>query len=146
MREPRPAVAVDAAILISILLGRSRGALLEAAGRRSLLTTGRVVEEVRRRLSLGMNRPELLEALDGLVAEMIVVPVDDVADTIDEAERSLLEAVASRNGSTRDAHVLALAWLADADIWTFDRDFAGTGVASWSTPNLMRALAVSTSR
>jgi len=93
-----------------------------------------------------MNRPELLEALDGLVAEMIVVPVDDVADTIDEAERSLLEAVASRNGSTRDAHVLALAWLADADIWTFDRDFAGTGVASWSTPNLMRALAVSTSR
>jgi hypothetical protein len=22
--------------------------------------------------------------------------------------------------------------------WTTDRDFAGTGVASWSTPNLMR--------
>ena len=29
----------------------------------------------------------------------------------------------------------------EADIWTIDRDFAGTGVASWSTPNLMRGLA-----
>jgi hypothetical protein len=39
------------------------------------------------------------------------------------------------------SHVLALAWTADADIWTTDRDFAGAGVATWSTPNLMRALA-----
>jgi predicted nucleic acid-binding protein len=41
----------------------------------------------------------------------------------------------------RDAHVLALAWSAGADIWSADRDFAGTGVASWSTLNLVRALA-----
>jgi len=53
----------------------------------------------------------------------------------------LRDAVASRNGSVRDAHVLALAWSVDGDIWTTDRDFAGTGVASWSTPNLMRGLA-----
>ena len=56
------------------------------------------------------------------------------------AKLALRDAVASRNGSTRDAHVLALAWSADADIWTTDRDFAGTGVATWSTPNLMRSL------
>jgi predicted nucleic acid-binding protein len=49
--------------------------------------------------------------------------------------------VANRNGSTRDAHVLALASSVDADTWTTDRDFAGTGVATWSTPNLMRRLA-----
>jgi hypothetical protein len=35
---------------------------------------------------------------------------------------------------------LALAWSVEADVWTTDRDFAGTGIASWSTPNLMRAL------
>jgi hypothetical protein len=29
----------------------------------------------------------------------------------------------------------------EADIWTTDRDFAGTGVATWSTSNLMRGLA-----
>jgi predicted nucleic acid-binding protein len=38
--------------------------------------------------------------------------------------------------------LLALAWSLDADIWTTDRDFAGTGVASWSTPNLIRELAL----
>jgi len=48
--------------------------------------------------------------------------------------------VASRNGAIDDAPVLALAWSLDADVWTTDRDFAGTGVASWSTPNLIRAL------
>jgi hypothetical protein len=25
-------------------------------------------------------------------------------------------------------------------VWTTDRDFAGTGVESWSTPNLIRGL------
>jgi hypothetical protein len=37
-----------------------------------------------------------------------------------------------------------LAWSTDADIWTTDRDFAGTGVATWSTPNLVRALIAGT--
>jgi hypothetical protein len=32
----------------------------------------------------------------------------------------------------------------DADVWTTDRDFAGAGVATWSTPNLMRAFAEAT--
>ena len=40
----------------------------------------------------------------------------------------------------RMPRVLALAWSADADVWTTDRDFAGTGIATWSTANLMRAL------
>ncbi|WP_156295705.1 PIN domain-containing protein [Methylobacterium aquaticum] len=50
------------------------------------------------------------------------------------------DAVASRNGSTSDAHVLACAWLLDADTWSRDRDVAGTGWPSWSTANLRRAL------
>jgi hypothetical protein len=50
-------------------------------------------------------------------------------------------APASRNGSSSDAHVLALAWLAEADIWSHDRDFAGTGWPSWSSANLRAALA-----
>ncbi|MET0546147.1 MAG: hypothetical protein ABWZ40_07540 [Caulobacterales bacterium] len=41
-----------------------------------------------------------------------------------------------------DAHIIALAWTADADVWSTDRDFAGTG-SCWSAPNLMRALAES---
>ena len=75
---------------------------------------------------------------------MTVVPVAALASLLTDAEVALQEAVPSRNGSTRDAHVLALARSLEADIWSADRDFAGTGVASWSTPNLMRALANAT--
>ena len=74
---------------------------------------------------------------------MTVVPVAALVDLIERCALALEEAVPSRNGSTRDAHVLALAWCLDADIWTTDRDFAGTGVATWSTPNLMRGFAAS---
>ena len=88
-----------------------------------------------------MKQPELLEIVDGLVAEMTVVPVAALMPLLEQSEMALKEAVPSRNGSVRDAHVLALAWSVDADIWTSDRDFAGTGVATWSTPNLMRGFA-----
>jgi predicted nucleic acid-binding protein len=47
-----------------------------------------------------------------------------------ESEIALRDTAASRNGAIRDAHVLALARCVEADVWTTDRDFAGTGVAS----------------
>ena len=88
-----------------------------------------------------MKRPELLEIVDGLAGEMTVVPVAALLPLLKQSEIALTEAVQSRNGSARDAHMLALAWSLDADIWTTDRDFAGTGVATWSTPNLIRGFA-----
>lgn len=60
---------------------------------------------------------------------------------IAEATDTLRNAVASRNGSMSDAHILALAWTYEADIWSHDRDFAGTGWPSWSNANLAAALA-----
>jgi predicted nucleic acid-binding protein len=107
----------------------------------ALVTTDRVVREARRRLVLGLKRPELLEVLDDLATVLTVVPVAALEPLLAPCEAALWDAVASRNGSTRDAHVLALAWSAEAGVWTTDRDFAGTGVATWSTPNLMRRLA-----
>jgi predicted nucleic acid-binding protein len=73
---------------------------------------------------------------------MTVVPVAALTAFLSEAAVALTDAVAGRNGSNDDAHLLALAWSVDADIWTTDRDFAGAGVASWSTPNLIRGLAL----
>lgn len=99
----------------------------------------RVLEESSRRIALGMKRPELLPVLLSLSEVIEIVPVAALSN-LDSAHRALREGVASGNGSTDDAHVLALAWNTDADIWSTDRDFAGTGVASWSTPNLLRAL------
>ena len=134
-------LVVDAAILLAAARGRSSGALLEASSSVVLVTTDRAIEEARRRIELGMKQPELLPVLDRLASVIAIIPTEDLTSLIPAAETELRDAVASRNGSIRDAHVLALAWQADADIWTTDRDFAGTGVSTWSTPNLMRALA-----
>jgi len=76
-----------------------------------------------------------------LADELTIVPVAALAPILASSEAALRDAVPSRNGSTRDADVLALAGSVEADVWTTDRDFAGAGIASWSTPNLMRALA-----
>lgn len=90
-----------------------------------------------------MKRPDLLVVLDTLLESITVVRDADIESNLADSQWSLREAVASRNGSVKDAHILALAWAADADIWSTDRDFAGTGVATWSTPNLVRGLAMS---
>jgi hypothetical protein len=132
---------IDAPVLISAVFGRSGGAIIEAQRTAVLITTDRAVEEARRRIELGLKRPELLEVLDGLAQSFVIVPIASLEPYQAACELSLRDAVASRNGSIRDAHVLALAWSVDGDVWTTDRDFAATGVATWSTPNLMRALA-----
>ena len=135
-------LVVDVAILIAAARGRSSGAVLDAARAAVLVTTDRAIAETRRRIDLGLKRPELQPIVDALVAEMTVVPVAALTAFLSEAAVALTDAVASRNGSSDDAHLLALAWSVDADIWTTDRDFAGAGVASWSTPNLIRGLAL----
>lgn len=141
MKAPASALVVDAAILIAAARGRSSGAVLAAARAAALATTDRAVVETRRRIDLGLKRPELHPIVDALVAQMTVVPVAALSSLLPQAAITLTDAVASRNGSIGDAHLLALAWSVDADLWTTDRDFAGAGVASWSTPNLIRGLA-----
>ncbi len=140
MKPPASTLVLDTAILISAVLGRSAGAIMLAQQASVLVTTDRVVREARRRLELGLQRPELLPLIDDLAPAITVVPVAALEPIMPRCEQTLREVVASRNGSIRDAHVLALAWSVEGDIWTTDRDFAGTGVPTWSTSNLMRGL------
>ena len=140
MRRPSTTLVVDAAILVAAVRGRSSGALLTAAREVILVTTDRVVHEARRRIALGLKRPDLLGVLDDLTELLTIVPIAALQPIMTRCEETLRDAVPRRNGSVRDAHVLALAWSVEADVWTTDRDFAGTGVATWSTPNLMRGL------
>lgn len=140
MRMPKSALVVDAAVLIAAALGRNAGAVATAAQARDLVVTERSLAEAHRRVELGLKLPNVLPALARIGQSMTIVPLSDFEGGIDRAEAVLRDAVASQNGSSRDAHILACAWTADADIWSFDRDFAGSGVASWSTANLMRAL------
>lgn len=140
MKAAPKIVVVDAAILISALMGRSGGVLEEAGRQIVLATTDRALQDAERRVALGLRRPELLTALDELAAEISVISVESVLPLISPAEAALRDAVPSRNGAVSDAHILALAWDLDAEIWSHDRDFGGTGVASWSTINLVTAL------
>jgi predicted nucleic acid-binding protein len=133
---------VDAAILISTALGSSAFVIPTVADRRSLITTARAVDEGVRRLILGMRRPDLAHVLLDLTSNLTVVAAEELDPLALDAVEVLRDAPQSRNGSTTDAHILSLAWQANAEIWTHDRDFAGTGVASWSTVNLLRALAL----
>jgi len=141
MKPPSATLVLDAAILISTVLGRSAGALLFTRQACALVTTDRVLAEARRRVALGLKRPELLALIDDLAEAITVVPTVALEPIMADCEEALRDAVASRNGYVRDAHVLALARSVEGDIWTTDRDFAGAGVATWSTPNLMRGLA-----
>jgi len=134
-------VVVDAAILISALMGRSAGVIAEAGRHAVLVTTDRALEEAERRIVLGLRRPELLTGLEELTTEISVVSVESISSLVDRARAVLRDAVPSRNGAVSDAHIVALAWDVDAEIWSHDRDFGGTGVASWSTVNLTRAFA-----
>ena len=141
MRKPSTTIVVDAAILVAAVRGRSSGAILTTAKSANLVTTDRVVQEARRRIELGLMRPELLDILDDLAKVFTIVPIAALETLLPQCEETLRNAVPSRNGSVRDAHVLALAWSVEADVWTTDSDLAGTGIATWSTPNLMRGLA-----
>jgi predicted nucleic acid-binding protein len=145
VKRPSKALVLDAAVLVAAVRGRSSGAILEASRTIALITTERVVQEARRRIELGLKRPDLVAVLDSLLEEVTVVAMHSLKPLIVESETALRNAPASRNGSIKDAHVHALAWSIDADIWTSDRDFAGAGVATWSTPNLLRGLAAAVS-
>lgn len=141
MKPPAACLVVDTSIILSALLGSGIKYFQNLPEHISLYTTERAVAEAHRRVQLGMKRPDLLPGLMGLLESIEIVSTSDLEAHQENASLALRLAVPSRNGSTRDAHILSLAWSLDADIWSSDRDFAGTGVASWSTGNLFRAFA-----
>jgi predicted nucleic acid-binding protein len=141
MRPVSSTLVVDAAILVPVVLGRMAGAMVSAQRRCALITTDRAIAEAGRRIELGLKRPDMMDVLNEVAGQMTVVPLALLSGDIARAEEVLRDTAPNRSGSTTDAHLLVLGWAADADIWTHDRDFAGAGIATWSTINLMRALA-----
>ena len=141
-RPPSDTLVVDANILVTAVLGRIGPDLLLRVGQtRTLVTTPETEREARRVLSdPRLGRPTSDPVAEAAFAIAAVQPAEYYDGLKADAARCLAEAVASANGSAADAHVLALAWAADADLWSHDRDFGGTGWPSWSTRNLRRAL------
>jgi predicted nucleic acid-binding protein len=136
-------LVVDTNILVgTILSARRRPIWVLANARRRLLISIEGVAEVMSVISHARHRlPHAIEDAAALLELLDAPSVDRYRYLIAKAADVLRNAPASRNGSEKDAHILALAWTYDADIWSHDRDFAGTGWPSWSSANLAAALA-----
>lgn len=143
MRPPSAILVVDANIVLSCALGLRGGDVLAVVARHRLLAISqRAVDEIDK-VAMRLVEDGYPTALFApkLVDDLKIIAETEYSRLIPEAAKTLMLAPASRNGSSADAHVLALGWLAEADIWSHDRDFAGTGWPSWSTANLRAALA-----
>jgi len=134
---------VDTNIIVGVVLSARRRPIWTLANaRRRLLISVESVAEVMSVMSHNRDRlPYAVEDAAALLELLDVPSADRYEHSLAEAADTLRNAVASRNGSDKDAHILALAWTYDADIWSHDRDFAGTGWPVWSSANLAAALA-----
>jgi predicted nucleic acid-binding protein len=141
-RRPSKALVIDANIVLSAALGaRTRPVIIHVGERRQLLTSAEAMTEALDVAAKLREAPAAPENVTSLLELIDVVGPDLYLGQIETAQDVLRNAVASRNGSANDAHILAVAWTYDADIWSHDRDFTGTGWPSWSSANLAAALA-----
>lgn len=140
-RAPSSTLVVDANIVLSATLGyRSRPVFERVTARRAVVISARAADEVRGVLGVRNVPGGAMERADALLAGLFVAEPETYAGFEAAAGQVLERAVASRNGSMRDAHLLACAWAFNADLWTHDRDFAGAGWPSWSNANLSESL------
>src|SRR4051794_13377573 len=107
MRALPSTIILDATVLISAVLGRTAAVVDRVQRVAALVTTTRVIEEATRRIELGLKAPELLPPLGLLAESLAVIPLARLAPFLPDAETVLRDAVASRNGSADDAHILA---------------------------------------
>lgn len=129
------AIVLDANVLMRAVLGRRVLALLETfAARVTFLAPDVAFDDVREHLPAVLakrgSQAALQPALDKLEAlRKLVQPID--ALEYETRREAALARIGPRDPD--DWPVLACALIADCPIWTEDRDFFGTGVATWTT-------------
>ena len=130
---PKRCLVLDANILIRAVLGtRVIHLLADNAERVAFVAPNIAVEDARRHLSYligkhGLDTKTAMATLDEALCLIITIPQAELEPWRDEA--------ISRIGSVDrdDWPILAAALEIDCPIWTEDRDFFGTGVATWTT-------------
>jgi predicted nucleic acid-binding protein len=118
-----------------VLGTRVRTLLLEHQETVSFYSPKLCFEQARRNipaisLHKGIDSAPILRWLDYL--ELVI-------ETVEEADYSVHEATARSRIASRDVTdwpIVATALLLDCPIWTEDRDFFGSGVATWTTQNV----------
>ena len=133
---PTRPIILDANILIRFVLGEKVPALLTAhAATIDFLAPDTAFEEARKHLPTslrargddGTGEAAALDELNAVTAIVRRVPVSSY---------ETMRAPALARIGQRDPHdwpVLACALLLNCPVWTEDKDFFGTGVATWTT-------------
>ena len=138
-------LAIDASTLVGELL-RRRGKALILEPRLELYIAGATYSETQHEL---FRRQRLLVSRAGLPPDVAAALVREGFDVAEQAlsivpdewlepfqEDALWRVPADPN----DWPPVALAPALDIGIWTEDRDFFGSGIATWQTPVLQHAL------
>ena len=133
------AIVLDANILIRFAIGRQVQRLLVAhAATVDFLAPDTAFDEARRHLPTilrarghtGIRETATLAALDAVADIVTAVP----ASSYESLRAAALARIGPRDPD--DWQVLACALLLRCPIWTEDRDFFGTGVATWTTASV----------
>jgi predicted nucleic acid-binding protein len=129
-------IVLDANILLRAVLGeRVRKLLLDYQESVSFYSPQVCFEQARRNIPeiasrRGVDSVSILRLLDDL--DLMIEVVDEL-DYV-EHEATARSRIASRD--ITDWPIIATALLLDCPIWTEDRDFFGSGVATWTTRNV----------
>ena len=128
-------IVIDANVLMRAVLGRRVARLLEDfAPKVTFLAPDVAFNDVREHLAAVLTKrgelPALQASLDKLTALQTVVQV------VEQTEYEAMQTAALARVGPRDPDdwpILACALLLNCPVWTEDRDFFGTGVATWTT-------------
>jgi predicted nucleic acid-binding protein len=128
-------IVLDANVLMRAVLGRRVAGLLQTfAAQVTFLAPEMAFDDVREHLAAVLSKrgesAALQPALDKLTA------LRSVVQSVDHTEYEAMQSAALARIGPRDPDdwpILACALLLNCPIWTEDRDFFGTGVATWTT-------------
>jgi len=128
-------IVLDANVLLRAVLGRRVDRLLESFATQVTFVAPEVAfNDVQEHLASVLTKRGELKALQPALEKLAKLRV--AVQDLDEAEYKAMKPAALARIGLRDPDdwpILACALTLNCPIWTEDRDFFGTGVATWTT-------------
>lgn len=128
-------IVLDANVLMRAVLGRRVAGLLETfAAQVTFLAPAMAFDDVREHLAAVLAKRGELAALQPALDKLAAL--HGVVQSVDPTEYETMKSAALARIGPRDPDdwpILACSLLLNCPIWTEDRDFFGTGVATWTT-------------
>jgi predicted nucleic acid-binding protein len=136
-------IVLDANVLMRAVLGRRVDRLLERfASQVTFLAPEVAFDDVQEHLASVLTKRDELNALHPALEKLTKLRL--VVRAVDSSEYEVMKPAALARIGPRDPDdwpILACALALNCPIWTEDRDFFGTGVATWTTASVELFLA-----